>query len=150
MSTMNSSTARRLSLLALAAAAVGLSACGREDDTRTAGERLDDGAAQVERKTDNAQERIAEGAAEIKQDAQQAATETRDAVHDAAITAAVNAELARDEELSALNIDVDTVDGRVALKGTAPNEAARERAVRLAQNVDGVSEVENQLTLQSS
>lgn len=150
MTTTTSSTTRRLTLLAAVVAAIGLAACGREDDARTAGERVDDTVGQVDQRTDTAQERIAEGAAEIKQDAQQATTETRDAVHDAAITAAVNAELARDSELSALKIDVDTVGGRVALKGTAPNEAARERATQLAQGVDGVSAVENQLLVQAS
>ena len=68
-----------------------------------------------------------------------------DKVGDAAITTAVNAELAKDTDLSALAINVDTVDGRVVLKGQAPSQEARERATRLAANVDGVLAVENTL-----
>ncbi len=68
-----------------------------------------------------------------------------DKVADASITTMVNAELAKDEQLSALAIDVDTVDGRVALKGEAPTVTAKERATMLAQGVRGVKSVENQL-----
>ena len=51
---------------------------------------------------------------------------------DAVITSSVNAQLAKDSQLSALRINVDTTDGRVALKGTAPDTASRERATLLA------------------
>lgn len=68
-----------------------------------------------------------------------------DKVADASITTMVNAELAKDAQLSALQIDVDTVDGRVALKGEAPTATAKERATTLAQGVKGVKSVENQL-----
>ena len=69
---------------------------------------------------------------------------------DMAITAAVNARLAGDERLSALSINVDTVGGRVVLRGTAPDTAARARAAELARSVDGVSEVNNELSVQPS
>ena len=68
-----------------------------------------------------------------------------DKVADASITTMVNAELAKDTQLSALKIDVDTVDGKVALKGEAPTATAKERAATLAQGVKGVKSVENQL-----
>lgn len=72
-----------------------------------------------------------------------------DAVSDAAITASVNAELARDDELSALGIDVDTDGGRVTLSGSAPSQEAVQRASELAQKVRGVSGVENELTVEA-
>jgi osmotically-inducible protein OsmY len=59
----------------------------------------------------------------------------------------VNAELAKDTELSALKINVDTSQGRVILRGSAPNEASRERATTLVARVDGVLGVDNQLTV---
>jgi hypothetical protein len=68
-------------------------------------------------------------------------------VSDAVITTSVNAELVKDKALSAMRIDVDTSGGRVALKGTAPNEAARERATLLASSVKGVVSVDNQLKI---
>ncbi len=66
-------------------------------------------------------------------------------VADAVITTSVNAELVKDKALSAIKIDVDTSGGRVALKGTAPNAAARDRATQLASAVKGVVSVDNQL-----
>jgi len=68
-----------------------------------------------------------------------------DKVADAAITASVNAELAKDAQLSALKINVDTSAGHVMLRGTAPSPDARERATRLAMAVKGVTAVDNQL-----
>ena len=71
-------------------------------------------------------------------------------VGDAAITTLVNAELARDSQLSALRVDVDTVDGRVTLRGDAPNANARDpHEPRLAQRVDGVKSVDNQLSVKA-
>lgn len=81
--------------------------------------------------------------------AQDAARNAGDAagakVSDAVITTSVNAELVKDPSLSALRIDVDTSSGRVALKGAAPNKAARDRATQLASAVKGVVSVDNQL-----
>jgi osmotically-inducible protein OsmY len=141
---------RKIALLSAVAAAFGLAACSPADDTRTAGERVDNTVARAEQKTENARDRIAAGASEMKQDATTAANKMGNAVEDAAITAAVNAKLAADSQLSALRIDVDTVGGRVALKGTAPTSAAKERATEIARAVDGVAGVDNQLTVQAS
>ncbi len=94
---------------------------------------------------------VAQGAKEMAADAkvagQNASDKIGDKVADAVITTSVNAELAKDSSLSALKINVDTDAGRVALKGTAPTTAARERATTLASNVKGVVSVDNQLTV---
>lgn len=71
-----------------------------------------------------------------------------DKTRDAAISAQVNARLARDSDLSALGIDVDTAGGRVVLHGTAPDTAARDRATVLARGVDGVVSVDNELRVE--
>jgi osmotically-inducible protein OsmY len=70
------------------------------------------------------------------------------ASRDAAITAEVNAQLARDEALSAVHIDVDTSAGQVVLRGSVPDTAARARATDLAGGVDGVVSVRNDLMVQ--
>lgn len=142
------SNLRRLSVLAAAAAALGLAACDRTGESRTAGQQLDSAVATAEQKTEAAKDSLARGAEEVKRDVQEAAATASNAVADAAITATVNAELARDKELSALRIDVDTSAGRVVLRGTAPSDAARERAARLAQAVEGVRSVDNQLVVE--
>ena len=84
-----------------------------------------------------------------KSDVKDAADNVKNAVSDATITASVNAKLAGDKELSALRINVDTVDGRVALRGSAPSPSARDRATQVASSVDGVRSVENQLVVAS-
>lgn len=83
--------------------------------------------------------------AEIRQDAREAAAGARSAVGDAAITTQVNAALALDKELAATQINVDTQDGMVSLRGSAPSQAARDRAARLAQGIEGVKSVQNEL-----
>lgn len=64
-----------------------------------------------------------------------------------AITAAVLAGFAKDSDLSILKIKVDTRSGAVTLNGTAPSEAAREKASDIAKTVKGVNSVENKLIL---
>lgn len=68
-------------------------------------------------------------------------------VDDASITAKVNAALAKDRELSAIRIDVDTQNGIVTFSGPAPTASAKERAGEVARTVKGVTSVNNQLTL---
>lgn len=141
---------RHVALLSAVVAAMSLAACGREDSTETAGERVDDTVATAEQKTEAAGDRIGEGAAEVKEDISNATADARDAVADAAITAAVNAKFATDDDLSAFKIDVDTVDGKVALRGEAPSKEAMERAGQLALTVDGVTGVLNELIIKTS
>lgn len=123
------------------------------DEAGRAADRVGDAAARTGEAVESAGERAAEAtrnAAERAGDAAARGTErAADAVSDAAITASVNAELARDKELSALKIDVDTDNAQVTLKGSAPNQAAAERATRLAHKVDGVKSVDNQLRVES-
>ena len=66
---------------------------------------------------------------------------------DAQIAAKVKMDLAADPDLSALKIDVDSKQGAVTLRGTAPDPAAKERAAEIARHVKDVKSVDNQLTL---
>jgi hyperosmotically inducible protein len=68
---------------------------------------------------------------------------------DTGITTAVNARLAADDEVSTYNIDVETADGVVTLTGTVDDPRARERALELARNTDGVRDVVDRLTVSS-
>lgn len=70
---------------------------------------------------------------------------------DAAITAAVKAELMKEPTLSALSINVDTTsNGAVTLKGEVETPAAKERAEQLARNTRGVREVTNLLVVKNA
>src|SRR5204862_64892 len=86
----------------------------------------------VGQKLDNAVSRTEQGAADASQTVKDKTANMSQAVGDATITAAVNADLAKDPDLSALRINVDTKDGRVSLNGTAPSDDAKQRAERLA------------------
>lgn len=133
-----------------------VSACGRQDDAKTAGQQLDSAisktgqaAEKAKGKTESA---LANTGAALK-DATQSAESSAQAlagkagekIDDLAITAAVLAGFAKDSDLSILKIKVDTRNGAVTLNGTAPSEAAREKASDIAKTVKGVNSVENKL-----
>jgi hyperosmotically inducible periplasmic protein len=144
ISLKNRTSALVLSLLAGTAL---LTACGR-DDNRTAGQQVDAAIAKTEQKAGE----VAADAREVGREAGQAVGQATDSAvnktRDIAITAEVNAKLARDEQLSALQINVDTAAGRVVLRGSAPDTASRTRATELARAVDGVVSVDNELNVQ--
>jgi osmotically-inducible protein OsmY len=148
-------------VLAALVASVALTACNNRNDHETAGQKVDQAVAEAkqegrEAKADagSAWDKTKENAREATQDAKQGASDAMDktaaAVSDAAITASVNAALAKDDKLSSLKIDVDTSNGHVALKGTAPDAASKERATQIASGVKGVTSVDNQLRVQNS
>ncbi|MEO8278708.1 MAG: BON domain-containing protein [Ideonella sp.] len=143
-----------------AATALLLGACSKPEDQRTVGQQVDSAIASAERQGEIAKKEIKQSVADARQATSSASSDLKaratnaadavsDKVQDAAITASVNAELAKDPDLSALKINVDTVNGRVSLKGAAPDESARERATRLASAVKGVIGVENRLEIRS-
>lgn len=146
---------RYTALAAATLATVLLVACGEREDA-TVGQRVD-----------STVESSQSAGAELRADAREAGQEMKAAGNEAAdkmaaagdkvaagaadvaITAKVNAALAGDTQLSALRINVDTNNGLVELKGTAPDAAARDRATMLASAVDGVLKVENRLTIEA-
>ncbi len=113
------------------------------------GERINmqDGAGQalarLRRALASTSEAIATQAWDVPKDARIA----REAMRDTVIDASIRADLVKDPDLSVLKIDVDAHHGVVVLNGLAENEAARERAGRIAQSVKGVREVRNFLVV---
>lgn len=77
----------------------------------------------------------------------QAKTTVGQRIDDAKIVTVVNADLVKDKELSAIRINVDSTQGNVVLKGTAPNASAKARAESIAKGVNGVVSVDNRLTV---
>ena len=72
-------------------------------------------------------------------------------VDDSSITAAVKAKFAAEQGATTLTgINVDTSGGTVSLSGTVDSEAMRQRAATLAQQVDGVTRVVNNLQVRAS
>ncbi|MCZ8218973.1 MAG: BON domain-containing protein [Acidovorax sp.] len=151
---------RVASLLAVSALALGLAACSKTEEP-TVGQRLDsavekteqaaaDARAKAEAAMQSAETKMEKGAASADATAKQAADTAKGAIDDATITAQVNAGLAKDPDLSAVKINVDTVNGKVTLNGPAPSTMARDRAETIAKAISGVTAVNNQLVVSAS
>ena len=151
---------RIASILAVSALALGLAACGKTEE-RTVGQRLDsavekteqaaaDARVKAESAMQSAETKMEQGAANAEATAKDAANTAKGAIDDATITAQVNAGLAKDPDLSALKINVDTVNGKVTLNGPAPSTVARDRAETIAKSVTGVTSVNSQLVVTAS
>lgn len=138
-----------------------LTGCDQHDN-RTAGEKVDAAIAKTERAADQAASKTGEAVkeakaklessdtgAQVSQAAKDAGNAIADATSDASITAAVTAGLAKDPDLSAIKISVDTKQGNVTLRGPAPNTAAKERAAQIAKAVKGVNTVDNELEVKA-
>ncbi len=67
---------------------------------------------------------------------------TGQAIDDTLITTKVKASFAADPQVSALAITVDTDDAVVHLSGVVENESERQRAIQLAQGIEGVKRVD--------
>ena len=142
-------------VLAVAMAVVG---CSKQDqaNVKTA---TDDAVSQVKKGAKEvgaeaskgmtqAKQAVTATAQEAKESAKVAGDKISDKVSDAVITTSVKAELAKDKDLSALKINVETDSGRVALRGMAPSQSARDHASALASGVKGVVNVDNQLIVE--
>lgn len=67
---------------------------------------------------------------------------------DAWITTSVQARLYGDDAVRGGNVDVDTNGGVVTLRGTVESEQAKQQAVTVARAVEGVTRVDDQMTVQ--
>ena len=71
-------------------------------------------------------------------------------IGDAVITTRIKAEYAKDKDVSALKIKVDTDDkGVVTLSGNAKSQAEADKAVKIARDTKGVSSVKNEIKVQA-
>jgi len=152
--------ARGIGALLVMAACVAVAGCDNGSSNATVGQKVDaaidktrDVAADVRTEAKaalgDAEARYRQDGPKVEARAKDAATDAGKLIDDAAITAQISARIARDPDLSAIRIDVDTKAGDVVLRGPAPSEAARQRAAELAKGIDGVRSVDNQLTVKA-
>jgi osmotically-inducible protein OsmY len=156
----------RALILALLAALAALAGCSKpgEPPTVDAGKDANgqpyvhvDGK-QVDRNVEQANQNLKEAGRELKagaEDAGQAIQRgaeemnakvgpvVREMMDDAGITARIKTKLVADPEVKAFQIDVDTVDGRVALNGKVASADQRAEAEKLARHTEGVKSVVN-------
>lgn len=121
-----------------AAVTAGSAAQRTENAAERAGEKTERMAETAAVKTERAGETIAAKTKSI-------AAETKENVADAVITTKIKADLFAEPELKALAIDVDTENGVVNLSGFVSSKAEADKAVRLAKEVKGVTNVKNSL-----
>ena len=158
-------TSLRAALIA-ALATLALAGCHREAGDQTVGQKIDNALDRTQQKLAEAGEKtqvalsqagdkIAEETGKAAVAVQEAtvkttnggAAETGKAMSDTAITASIKTDFLKDPDLSVLKIDVDTKGGVVTLNGLAGDEAARQRAEKMASAIKGVREVRNFLVI---
>ncbi|MBB6563051.1 osmotically-inducible protein OsmY [Acidovorax soli] len=149
MNTAQRSTHRIASVLAVSALALGLAACSKTEDA-TVGQRLDSAVDRTEQAATDARIKAEAAMQSAGNKMEQGSQAAKEKIDDATITAQVSAGLAKDPDLSAIKIDVDTVNGSVTLNGPATTPAAKQRAETIASAVKGVTSVNNQLTVTPS
>lgn len=140
----------RRPLLALACSAavlLALAACNKADDGKTVGQSIDSGIAKTEQAAKDAGNTMKEASKDAQATGSQASTTLGEKIDDLTITATVSTGLAKDPDLSAIKINVDTKDGVVTLNGPAPSAAAKDKATDIAKQVKGVTSVNNQLVV---
>lgn len=67
---------------------------------------------------------------------------------DGAITAKIESKLTADPDINPTNVDVDTLNGMVTLRGEVEKQMAKDAAERLATETSGVKGVDNQIRVQ--
>lgn len=124
---------KRTTLLAviLAGTALATAGCGN----RTPGDT-------TSQKMDRAGDKVASAT-------ERAATKTGVVVEDATITTKVKSAVLAEPGLKTLQIGVDTKDGVVTLSGTVDTPVLKERAMQIAQQVDGVRSVVDNLSIKT-
>jgi hyperosmotically inducible protein len=112
--------------------------------TKKAGEEAADAAKDVAQKT---ADKTAEIASNVAQKTQDVASAAGAAVTDGWITTKVKAKFADETVLKGSDINVDTNDHVVTLRGTVLSGAAKARAEVIAGGTEGVTRVVNQLVV---
>ena len=74
---------------------------------------------------------------------------TQAVASDATITAKVKSKFVADDQLKAHEINVDTKNGVVTLRGSVQDANAKDRATTVAREVEGVTSVNNELVVRA-
>lgn len=98
-------------------------------------------------KTDNAVGSAKQDARNLGDTLKQKADQAGRAIDDAAITTAIKSKYLADDTLKGLDISVETKQGVVTLTGAVRSDDAKALAAKIAEGVDGVASVNNQLAV---
>lgn len=137
----------KIALITTLSLAAALAACGKHDDERTAGQKLDGAIADAKQAGNEAKADAGRAMDKAEDKMKDATASASEAVTDATIVTKINASLMADDKLKATKIDVKAQDGHVILTGSAPDSGSQARATTLAAAVNGVRSVDNQLVV---
>jgi len=112
----------------------------QKEEVKEAAQKTKEGAEKVGTKT-------VEGAKKVGAKTKQVVSTTGEVITDAWITSRVKTQFIGEDALKDSDINVDTNDHVVTLKGTVPSRAGRTRAVAIAKGTEGVDRVVNRLTI---
>ena len=90
-----------------------------------------------------------EEAREVASEARQAAVRAGDRLADSWVSTKIQAQYFADDDIKARYIEVTTRDGIVSLEGYVEDERARDEAVQIARNTDGVRDVQDRLVVRA-
>lgn len=115
-----------------------------KEGAQQAGEQIKEGAQQageqIQQGAQQAGDAIQRGAEQVQREV---GPEVQEVLDDATVTAKVKAKLIADPEVTALHIDVDTVDGVVTLNGKVASADQKAEAEKLASHTEGVKKINN-------
>lgn len=115
------------------------------------GQKAEDKAHEAKVKTEDAAHdakvKTEEYGHDAKVNTEKAADKTGEVITDAAITTAVKTKFLAEPGVSGLNINVDTTNGVVTLKGTVKTKAEADKAMMIARQSKGVKGVVNDLKI---
>ena len=84
---------------------------------------------------------------DVKNDAREIKNDAREILDDSWITMKIQSKFFLDDDVRARNIDIDTKDGTVTLKGSVESEGERQQALSIARATDGVTMVHDSLAV---
>ena len=111
-----------------------------EAKTKEAAKATKDATVKAGEKTKDAAEKVGEKTKEV-------AGTTGEVITDSWITTTISADFVNEDTLKGSDINVDTKDHVVTLKGTVMSEAGKARAAEIAKTTKGVKRVVNTLTI---
>jgi hyperosmotically inducible protein len=98
--------------------------------------------------TDADVERAREAGARVGETVAVGANRAQQLASDAALTVKIKSKMTLDDTIDAADIDVDTTNGVVTLRGAVDTSQQQQRATQLARETEGVTSVVDQLTVQ--
>jgi osmotically-inducible protein OsmY len=112
-----------------------------EDAAKSARTTVQEKLRVLDLRTNDIKDELARTGQVIRRKAREASQAIADATADARVTTAIKTKLLASHDLSALSISVNTTGGVVTLSGTVPSTEAIAKAMLLALETDGVTEV---------